>query len=100
VGRKQEARLEIYEPEAQIIRWIYRAYIGLGTDNPLTLMEIVDHLNADGIVSPKGGRWFAEAIKRVVDKRDYLGQFEYCGHVASGLESKFCNKFLVGSKRL
>lgn len=49
--------LEIYEPEAEIVRRIYREF--LAGDTPRT---IAGRLNADGIMPPRGEKWNASTI--------------------------------------
>ena len=49
--------LEIYEPEAEVIRRIYREYLAGETPR-----AIAGQLNADGIPPPRGANWVASTI--------------------------------------
>lgn len=60
--------LVIHEPEAEIVRRIFRERVlGVG------LTDVAEALNSDGIASPRGGRWTRQAINALVRVRAYAG---------------------------
>lgn len=66
---KGEARRSINEPEAEIVRAIFKklAYEGY------TMYRIAGELNAAGITGPRGGRWSELTIHRMVNNTAYMG---------------------------
>jgi len=62
-------RIEIVEPEAEIVLRIFEWYAeGWGGQ------RITSQLNADGIKGPQGRRWRLSTVKRVLSNERYLGR--------------------------
>lgn len=90
------SRLEIYEPEARIIRLIYNHYLGI-SEEKMSLQKIAKHLNALGVERPivsqkrkleaKTGRpaqfaehtngWTMSSVQRVLRTETYAGVWRY-----------------------
>jgi len=64
-------RLEIIEKEAEVIRYIY----GLAHQEGYGVSRIVEHLNREGIPSPKGGVWHRSTVRRILTNETYAGTF-------------------------
>lgn len=65
----ESGRPEIYEPEAEVVRRVYREYTsGVGT------MEIIDGLTADGILTRHGSAWDASTLSRLIQRTEYDGR--------------------------
>lgn len=80
VGRLQDSRLEISEPEAAVVRRIFSLYIGLLAER-LPLLGISALLTEEGIPPPRVGKrgevWYTSTVKRILRNPAYLGQFSY-----------------------
>ena len=65
--------LEIYEPEAQIVRWIYEMYLqGWSTS------ELARQLMANGVPTKTGeGKWTSSKIKYILSNERYIGDCKY-----------------------
>jgi site-specific DNA recombinase len=71
-------RLEIYEPEAEIIRLIFRWYVfGDESRKPLALRAIARKLNDMGIPSSKGGVWHLTVVRSMLSSETYAGVWRY-----------------------
>ena len=71
------ARIEIYEPEAQVVREIFAAYVERG----LSVRQIAFELRDRGIPSPTGKpQWGTSAIDRVLRNEAYVGTVYYNRH--------------------
>ncbi|TYR81183.1 recombinase family protein [Priestia megaterium] len=65
---KETKKLEIYEPEAETIRYIFKLHSqGLGS------FKIRDTLNEEGIKPARGNHWNLPAIKRIIRNEKYKG---------------------------
>lgn len=65
---KETKKLEIYEPEAETIRYIFKLHSqGLGS------FKIRDILNEEGIKPARGNHWNLPAIKRIIRNEKYKG---------------------------
>ncbi|MGD7091227.1 recombinase family protein [Bacillus subtilis] len=65
---KETKKLEIYEPEAEIVRYIFKLHgQGLGS------FKIRDILNEKGIKPARGNHWNLPAIKRIIRNEKYKG---------------------------
>ena len=72
VGRA--AHLEVYEPEATIVRRIFRDYV----ENHLSMRQICWQLNQDRAPSPSGKAvWGVSVIGRVIRNEAYIGRTYY-----------------------
>ena len=60
--------LEIYEPEANVVRLIYQMFY-----DDRTIPEICYILNQQGILSPRGGRWTYSTVKTILTNEKYSG---------------------------
>jgi site-specific DNA recombinase len=77
IGKRKEARLEIDEREAELVRTIFDWYVG---NDQLNIAQIANRLNDNGIPSPQKGRmWTRVAVKRILDSERYVGIFHYGG---------------------
>lgn len=86
-GSKGDVRLEIDEYEAAIVRRIFAMYTGAGGVKPEPLYEIARQLTREGIKPPLRGRrrsktfgWYLESVRRIIERRVYLGEFHYAGY--------------------
>ena len=71
------ARIEIYEPEAQVVREIFAAYVERG----LSVRQIAFELRDRRIPSPTGKpQWGTSAIDRVLRNEAYVGTVYYNRH--------------------
>ena len=60
------ARIEIFEPEAEIVRWIFHAYVEKGRSIRQIALDLLDR----GIPSPTGNRaWGTSTITRLLKTR-------------------------------
>jgi site-specific DNA recombinase len=76
IGRCAEhaAHLEVYEPEAAIVRRIFRDYV----QSNVSIRQITWHLNQDGVASPSGKAiWGASTIGRLLRNEAYVGRVYY-----------------------
>lgn len=60
--------LEICEPEANVIRWIFLSFL-----NGKGRLEIVNELNSRGISSPNGSIWQLGTVYYILDNERYCG---------------------------
>jgi hypothetical protein len=60
------------EKAAETVRRIF----AMKTENA-TLQAIADALNADGVPTARGGRWWPGTVRYVLDNPKYRGQVEY-----------------------
>ena len=71
------ARIEIFEPEAQVVREIFAAYVERG----LSVRQIAFELRDRAIESPTGKpQWGTSAIDRVLRNEAYVGTVYYNRH--------------------
>jgi site-specific DNA recombinase len=68
------AHLEVYEPEAAIVRRIFRDYV----ESNLSMRQITWRLNQDLVPSPKGkAAWGMSTIGRLIRNEAYVGRAYY-----------------------
>ena len=68
-----EGKLTIIESERQIVVNIFAMYL-----NGKSLLEISDRVNASGVSYNNDGRtWDKHMIKRILENRKYIGEYEY-----------------------
>lgn len=68
------ARMEVYEPEAEIVREIFRAYV----DDQQPMRQIAHHLHDRAIPSPTGKPvWGVSTIGRLLRNEAYVGTVYY-----------------------
>ena len=70
--------LRIVEDQAAVVRRIYQMYVdGVpgpnGTNIPLGSFRIANQLNAEGLLSPGGGKWTATAVRDILKNPVYIG---------------------------
>ncbi len=80
--------IEIYEPEAKIVRFAFLWYThGVEGGKPLSFVGIAAHLTDMDIPSPRQnskGRvykpttWFASTVKHIIANETYCGKWHYC----------------------
>jgi site-specific DNA recombinase len=71
---EQAAHLEVYEPEAAIVRRIFRDYV----QNNISMRQITWQLNQDGVPSPAGKAiWGPSTIGRLLRNEAYVGRIYY-----------------------
>lgn len=67
----QPAHLEVYEPEASVVRRIFQDYV----HNNVSVREITRRLNNDGVPSPSGKDiWGCSTIGRLLRNEAYVGR--------------------------
>ena len=65
------ARLEVFEPEAEVVRRIYDDYVNGGH----SIRQIVRRLNTDDIPTPTGkSEWWHSTVCRVLRNEAYIGR--------------------------
>src|ERR1700674_2522911 len=65
------ARLEVFEPEAAVVRRVLDDYLGGGH----SIREIVRRLNADNIATPTGTQlWWHSTVCRILRNEAYIGR--------------------------
>jgi site-specific DNA recombinase len=71
---ERPAHLELYEPEATIVRRIFHDYV----ESNLSIRQITWQLNQDGVPSP-GGKpiWGTSVIGRLIRNETYVGRAYY-----------------------
>lgn len=74
-GSNRDAHMVIYEPEAEIVRSIYRWY----TVERLPMLAIADRLNRAGIRTQRGTWWWKAIIKKILSNETYIGVAYYAG---------------------
>lgn len=68
------AHLEVYEPEAAIVRRIFRDYV----EGNLSMRQITRQLNQEGVPSPGGKAiWEVSTIGRLIRNEAYVGRTYY-----------------------
>jgi site-specific DNA recombinase len=68
------ARIEVFEPEAEIVRWIFRSYVEEGR----SMRQIAFDLRDRGIPSPTGKPiWGTSTIGRLLRNEAYIGTMYY-----------------------
>lgn len=68
------ARIEIFEPEAQVVRDIFRAYV----DGENSIRQIARDLHKRGVPSPTGKpMWGTSTIGRLLNNEAYIGTVYY-----------------------
>jgi site-specific DNA recombinase len=68
---KTPAHLEVFEPEAAVVRRIFDDYVAGG----YSTREITRRLNADGVATPSGKAvWGTSTIGRLLHNEAYIGQ--------------------------
>ena len=71
------ARLEIHEPEAQVVRGIFNDIVSAGS----SVRAISRRLYADGIASPSGRQvWATSTLSGLIRNRTYMGSAEWFRH--------------------
>jgi site-specific DNA recombinase len=71
-----DKRLSVNEPEAEVVRRIFRLYLDLHT-----LSEIAEQLNAEGLPTKNGGRWQKGTVASILRNPLYCGFTEWDGIV-------------------
>ncbi len=72
--RRSERRLEVFEPEAEVVRWIFRAYTAGGR----SIRQICRELAERGILSPHGKPvWGHSTVGRLLRNEAYVGTVYY-----------------------
>ncbi len=65
--------LEVYEPEAEIVRWIFHSYLG-----GMSTAEIAKELTARGVPTKNGKeRWKSTKISYMLSNERYIGDCHY-----------------------
>jgi len=79
VGRRREARLEIDDASAQLVRRIFAMYLGEG-EQRLGLASIAVRLNDEGVPTPNGAtQWRHPSILAIIRNPIYMGLLQYAG---------------------
>lgn len=77
--RQHERQVTVIEKEADVVRRIYREYLG-----GLNIIEIADLLNAEGVPAPRGPRWNNQTVHRTLTRPDYIGEMVFRGKQYQG----------------
>jgi site-specific DNA recombinase len=85
-GKGRERTLEIDPERAEVVRHIFRWYLGEGSEPPMTVEGIACHLNALGIPwasynhpNIRWRSWHRTRVWRILTSRRYIGEFDYGG---------------------
>lgn len=72
------AHVEVYEPEAEVVRQIFRWHV----DEGLTIRQITKRLTAGGYPTPTNKRsyWNTSTVSRILHQEAYIGTFYYNRH--------------------
>lgn len=71
--RLEEKVLVVYEPEAEIVRWIYQSYL-----DGWSTMELARYMNEQGIPTKMGkDRWTSSKVKYILSNERYIGDCYY-----------------------
>ena len=68
-GKKKCHTLEIFEPEAEIVRMVFDMYV----NQDMGRVNIAYHLNELTIKAKKGGLWQQDTIKDTLENEHYIG---------------------------
>lgn len=66
--RMCNGRLEIHEPEARVVRYIFRLYL-LGNG----MEAIINHLQQLGVRAPEGNIWYKNTVAYILTNERYVG---------------------------
>lgn len=76
--RIQNGVLVIVEKEAAIVRLIFSEYL-----KPMaSLRSVASMLNAEGIPSPRNGKWSSRGIRKILSNRKYTGDYIWGEHIS------------------
>ena len=71
------SRLEVFEPEARIVRQIFAWHV----EDRLSVRQIGIRLSEAGVPAPRGGRyWSLSSLDRMLRQHAYMGTFFYNRH--------------------
>jgi site-specific DNA recombinase len=77
-GAKVKKKLEIDPHHAEPVRLAFQlALRGDGTSGPMGVKSIVNHLNANGILTRDGGRWGIGSLHKMLTRPAYIGRHEF-----------------------
>lgn len=83
--KQQRVKLVIGDPEqVKVIRRIYDLYVNKG----LGIAKICKALNAEGILSPRGGKWRKSTIWSILHDEIYIGWVIWNRHVYKNLHEQ------------
>jgi hypothetical protein len=68
--KRKPEKLVIFEPEAEIVRWLFRSY----ADTDIGLRGLAAELNRRGVPSPRGAHWIMATIRSMFNNPVYLGE--------------------------
>ena len=68
-------RLELVPEEAIVVRYIYRLYLQEG----MGIRRIAGQLNAESVLTRRGGRWSMVTVRDILRNRAYLGTYTRFG---------------------
>jgi site-specific DNA recombinase len=80
--RAKDKELTIDEDQAQTVQAIFK----MKRHKRMGLREIARELNAQGIPTARGGKWYASTVKYVLDNPIYKGKLNYNGEKAKRAE--------------
>lgn len=74
IGRTTKHALEVDAVEAEVVRLVFRlALDGDGVSGPMGVRAIVQHLNASGYRTRKGGEFYSSTIHEMLIREAYTG---------------------------
>lgn len=77
--RRLGVRLEVYEPEARIVRRIFQSFVDGGTYN-----GIARQLTREGVPAPRTDAWIASSVSSIVSNPKYIGEAVYGSYRLDG----------------
>lgn len=78
-----ERQIAIYEPEAEVVRRIFRLYL-----DGYSYQQIVNDLNNDGIIAPGKKKWNHSQIERMLVNEKYVGDLHLLKTTTSDLKTR------------
>ena len=72
-GKEKCPTLEIYEPEADVVRMVFDMYV----NQDLGRVTIARKLNELGIKTKKGALWSQDTIKTILENEHYIGKVRW-----------------------
>lgn len=76
-GKKQKKRLVVDRIEADIVLRIFNLFLnGDGQSGPMGVKALTNWLNANGILSPRGGLWSTDPVHKLLTATRFIGQYE------------------------
>ena len=88
----QDANILICEKQAEIVKEIYSMYL----KKDMSLQNIADYLNDNGIFNAKGNVWNKQSIKNILTNDFYCGMIKHGTVNKLGTHEEIINKIIFG----